>query len=198
MHLGIYKSLDVFFDDVSLVFRNCFEYNEGGSALSTMAAALAHRFVDAYRRWIKDAVVDGNGEWDLWIHQMIELGCAVCKRSHYLDTIIICDGCGIECHYGCIGLDRIPEADEWFCPSCASKSAREFVSTVRKPITAASKPATAVRKKKSTTTSPAKPLLTSTEFKARSHLEKLMMKDMEEEMGITDSAPTASTSTLTF
>merc|ERR1719295_1001895 len=46
--------------------------------------------------------------------------CVVCKSndSEHDDLAMICDGCNGIYHTFCIGLDAVPDDEEWFCPQC--------------------------------------------------------------------------------
>ena len=48
--------------------------------------------------------------------------CTICKStdSNHDDVALICDGCHSIYHTFCIGLDAVPEDDEWYCPQCNS------------------------------------------------------------------------------
>ena len=50
-----------------------------------------------------------------------ECGCAKCGGKNDPETIIICDECQSGYHLKCIGLQTVPEEEEWFCPSCKNE-----------------------------------------------------------------------------
>ncbi|KAK3584575.1 hypothetical protein CHS0354_024623 [Potamilus streckersoni] len=46
--------------------------------------------------------------------------CCVCGGKHDPDKQILCDECNQAYHLSCLNppLDKLPEEDEWYCPSC--------------------------------------------------------------------------------
>ena len=46
--------------------------------------------------------------------------CAVCGKDESDGTLLMCDGCPASFHLSCIGMDAVPEDDQWFCdaPKC--------------------------------------------------------------------------------
>ncbi|RUP29958.1 hypothetical protein BC936DRAFT_138672 [Jimgerdemannia flammicorona] len=48
-----------------------------------------------------------------------ECGCQQCGGKE--GNPMICDQCNMYWHVECVGLDKLPEEDEWFCPECENK-----------------------------------------------------------------------------
>lgn len=50
---------------------------------------------------------------------MVEQVCRLCKRKGDEATLLLCDGCDLGYHMGCLrlGSREVPDGD-WLCPSC--------------------------------------------------------------------------------
>ena len=47
-------------------------------------------------------------------------GCAICNIQDE-ELLFQCDGCQKEFHLECLGMDRMPKTEEWFCEGCSRK-----------------------------------------------------------------------------
>ena len=45
-------------------------------------------------------------------------GCRICAGQDNPDELIMCDDCDVGYHIKCLGMPKVPEQDEWFCPLC--------------------------------------------------------------------------------
>ena len=57
--------------------------------------------------------------------------CPICGDSENEELLFPCDGCGVESHTYCVGLEQVPR-DDWFCDNCAPQRAIDSVSTPRR------------------------------------------------------------------
>ena len=58
--------------------------------------------------------------------------CPVCGDDDNEETLLSCDGCGLDFHTYCVDLDDIPRT-HWFCDSCAVQRATENIATTSRP-----------------------------------------------------------------
>lgn len=49
-----------------------------------------------------------------------ECACKICGERRNPENILLCDECNGEYHLQCLNppLSKVPEEDEWYCPSC--------------------------------------------------------------------------------
>lgn len=52
--------------------------------------------------------------------------CPICNEDDNEEHLLACDGCSMEYHTECVGLDEIP-VGHWFCEDCATQRAIESV-----------------------------------------------------------------------
>lgn len=71
---------------------------------------------------VEDEASDAEEEPSEDDEEKEETGCAACGSNGDQDVLLVCDGCEAEYHTFCLDppLERIPEADKWFCSVCAS------------------------------------------------------------------------------
>ena len=50
-----------------------------------------------------------------------DCGCSKCGGKNDPDTILVCDECQAGYHLSCIGLQSLPEEEEWFCHLCKNE-----------------------------------------------------------------------------
>ena len=63
---------------------------------------------------------DDNDDW-----------CGVCREK---GDLLMCDGCCLSFHCGCLGykdLDFLPEDEAWFCWNCSKRQGKEFAVDMR-------------------------------------------------------------------
>ena len=49
-----------------------------------------------------------------------DMACTICKSADNDDEMLVCDGCNEGYHFRCVGLEGIPETEEWYCKDCSS------------------------------------------------------------------------------
>ena len=50
-----------------------------------------------------------------------DCGCSKCGGKNDPECILICDEWQLGFHLKCVGLNAVPEDDEWFSPDCKNK-----------------------------------------------------------------------------
>ena len=50
-----------------------------------------------------------------------DCGCSKCGGKNDPECILICDEWQLGFHLKCVGLNAVPEDDEWFCPDCKNE-----------------------------------------------------------------------------
>ena len=47
-----------------------------------------------------------------------DIRCEVCDSDNNEDKMLLCDDCDCGYHTFCVGLNRIPNTDRWYCHYC--------------------------------------------------------------------------------
>ncbi|RHY29614.1 hypothetical protein DYB32_005999 [Aphanomyces invadans] len=109
-----YDGIELFVDDVQLIWKNCFAYNGHVAPIAAMARKLSATFDRLVREYIQPP--DNN----LNLLFTNEDACRVCRNAHLCkDRLLLCDRCDGAYHTLCLRppLSDIP-LGEWYCPTC--------------------------------------------------------------------------------
>jgi hypothetical protein len=55
----------------------------------------------------------------------IDITCEICCLGDREDSLLLCDTCDKGYHTYCIGMNRIPYLDQWFCDECIQDQCEE-------------------------------------------------------------------------
>ncbi|CAG9311564.1 unnamed protein product [Blepharisma stoltei] len=62
---------------------------------------------------------------DLYEEYISSIFCIRCGSDQQDEFLLICDGCDQGFHTFCIGINRIPDLEEWFCHDCILEKSTE-------------------------------------------------------------------------